>query len=130
MDKKTIIGLVLMGLIFVGFVIYNNKQAEKYNEWKREQLAEQQRMAEIAEAKRLEQAALEAQDTRTEEEKEAERAEAAERVRQAEIAAVGEAVLAAQSAEAEIVTVENDVMAIDFSTRGAKVTNVRLKEYT
>ena len=37
---------------------------------------------------------------------------------------------AAAEAEAETVTIENSVMAIDFSTRGAKVTNVRLKEYT
>lgn len=118
-----------MGLIFVGFVIYNNKQAEKYNEWKREQIAEQQRLAERAEAERLEKAALEAQDTRTEEEKAAERAAAEQRAREAEIAAVGEAIIAAESAEAETVTVENDVMTIDFSTRGAKVTNVRLKEY-
>lgn len=130
MDKKTIIGLVLMGLIFVGFVLYNNKQAEKYNEWKREQIAEQQRLAAQAEAERLEKAALEAQDTRTEEEKAAERAAAEQRVREAEIAAVGEAIIAAEQAEAETVTIENDVMSIDFSTRGAKVTNVRLKNYT
>ena len=127
MDKKTIVGLILMGAIFVGFVLYNNKQAEKYNEWRREQQIEQQKQAAEAEAERLAQAASEAQDTRSEEEKDAERAAAEERARQAEIAAVGEAVFAA---EAETVTIENSVMAIDFSTRGAKVTNVRLKEYT
>lgn len=130
MDKKTIIGLILMGAIFVGFVLYNNKQAEKYNEWRREQQIEQQKQAAEAEAERLAQAALEAQDTRSEEEKAAERAAAEERARQAEIAAVGEALIAAAEAEAETVTIENSVMAIDFSTRGAKVTNVRLKEYT
>ena len=130
MDKKTIVGLILMGAIFVGFVLYNNKQAEKYNEWRREQQIEQQKQAAEAEAERLAQAASEAQDTRSEEEKAAERAAAEERARQAEIAAVGEAVFAAAEAEAETVTIENSVMAIDFSTRGAKVTNVRLKEYT
>lgn len=130
MDKKTIIGLVLMGLIFVGFVLYNNKQAEKYNEWKREQIAEQQRQAERAEALRLEQEALAAQDTRSEEEKAADRAAAEQRAREAEIAAVGEAVIAAENAESQTVTIDNGVMTVDFSTRGAKVTGVRLKNYT
>ena len=69
MDKKTIVGLILMGAIFVGFVLYNNKQAEKYNEWRREQQIEQQKQAAEAEAERLAQAASEAQDTRSEEEK-------------------------------------------------------------
>ncbi len=64
MDKKTIVGLILMGAIFVGFVLYNNKQAEKYNEWRREQQIEQQKQAAEAEAERLAQAASEAQDTR------------------------------------------------------------------
>ena len=67
MDKKTIVGLILMGAIFVGFVLYNNKQAEKYNEWRREQQIEQQKQAAEAEAERLAQAASEAQDTRSEE---------------------------------------------------------------
>ena len=38
MDKKTIIGLVLMVAVFVGFSFYESKQAEKYNEWKKGQI--------------------------------------------------------------------------------------------
>ena len=33
MDKKTIIGVVLMSLIFIGYVVYNSKQQAKYQEY-------------------------------------------------------------------------------------------------
>ena len=41
MDKKTIIGLVLMVAVFVGFAFYQSHEAEKYAEYRKE-LAKQQ----------------------------------------------------------------------------------------
>ena len=41
MDKKTIIGLVLMVAVFVGFSFYQGHEAEKYAEYRKE-LAKQQ----------------------------------------------------------------------------------------
>ena len=33
MDKKTIIGIVLMSLIFIGYVLFNSKQQAEYQEY-------------------------------------------------------------------------------------------------
>ena len=45
MDKKTIIGLVLMVAVFVGFSFYESKQAAKYEEWKKGQIEVQKALA-------------------------------------------------------------------------------------
>lgn len=44
MDKKTIIGVLLMSFIFVGYVIYSSKQQAKYQEYLA-QVAEQEAAA-------------------------------------------------------------------------------------
>jgi len=54
----------------------------------------------------------------------------AETVRQRRIAAMGEYLTAAQEAEPEEFTVENEVMTVRFSTRGGQITGVTLKDYT
>ena len=46
MDKKTIIGLVLMVAVFIGFSFYENHKAKEYNEWKKGQAAMQQALFE------------------------------------------------------------------------------------
>jgi len=57
-------------------------------------------------------------------------ADMAETVRQRRIAAMGEYLTAAQEAEPEEFTVENEVMTVRFSTRGGQITGVTLKDYT
>jgi len=54
----------------------------------------------------------------------------AQTVRQRRIAAMGEYLTAAQEAEPEEFTVENEVMTVRFSTRGGQITGVTLKDYT
>ena len=50
-------------------------------------------------------------------------------MRERQVEALGATLAAAREAEAEEFTVENDVMAVRFSTRGGQVTGVTLKDY-
>ena len=52
MDKKTIIGLLLMVAVFIGFSVYQSNEAEKYNE-KVKAYNEQQAEIKRAEEERL-----------------------------------------------------------------------------
>ena len=67
MDKKTIIGLVLMVAVFVGFSFYQSHEAKKYEEYRREVAKEQQEKM-VARATEEEAARL-AEENMTEEER-------------------------------------------------------------
>ena len=45
MDKKSIIGIVLMSLIFIGYVVYNSKQQAEYQKYMEQVQAEQTAVA-------------------------------------------------------------------------------------
>ena len=136
MDKKTILGIVVVAVLFLGFAYVNTKQQEKYQQemaaWQayQDSGAAASRpagpaadsvaggAAESAVAASGETAAPEAE------------ADLAQTVRQRRIAAMGEYLTAAQEAEPEEFTVENEVMTVRFSTRGGQITGVTLKDYT
>ena len=136
MDKKTILGIVVVAVLFLGFAYVNTKQQEKYQQkmaaWQayQDSVAAASRpavpaadsaaggAAESAVAASGETAAPEAE------------ADLAQTVRQRRIAAMGEYLTAAQEAEPEEFTVENEVMTVRFSTRGGQITGVTLKDYT
>ena len=136
MDKKTILGIVVVAVLFLGFAYVNTKQQEKYQQemaaWQayQDSVAAASRpavpaadsaaggVAESAVAASGETAASEAE------------ADLAQTVRQRRIAAMGEYLTAAQEAEPEEFTVENEVMTVRFSTRGGQITGVTLKDYT
>lgn len=128
MDKKTIIGLVLMVAVFVGFTWYQGKQAEKYNEWKKEQLLMEQAVADQQAAQHR--AEAEAEAALSDEERMVRDSIEAARKLNAELYNYGAELLAARSAVAEELTLENDVLKVDFSTRGGKISGVALKNYT
>ena len=48
MDKKTLTGIVLMAVIFIGYVVYSSKQQEKYREYLAQVEAEAQSEAAAA----------------------------------------------------------------------------------
>jgi len=56
--------------------------------------------------------------------------DAAAAVRERQVETLGESLTAAREAEAEEFIVENDVMAVLFSTRGGQIKGVTLKDYT
>lgn len=117
MDKKSLIGLLLITAIVFGFSMYNAKQAEKY-------------MA--AHPEEFEQVAESAESNVTQVEQQAAVFETAMNDSLANVAMVaqyGENLVAASRRQAESFTVENDVMKITFSTRGGAVEGVELKDY-
>ena len=136
MDKKTILGIVVVAVVFLGFAYVNTKQQEKYQQ---EMAAWQAYQDSVAAASRpavpaadsvaggaAESAVAASGETAAPEAE----ADLAQTVRQRRIAAMGEYLTAAQEAEPEEFTVENEVMTVRFSTRGGQITGVTLKDYT
>lgn len=136
MDKKTILGIVVVAVLFLGFAYVNTKQQEKYQQ---EMAAWQAYQDSVAAASRpavpaadsvaggAAESAVAASGETTAPEAEA---DLAQTVRQRRIAAMGEYLTAAQEADPEEFTVENEVMTVRFSTRGGQITGVTLKDYT
>ena len=136
MDKKTILGIVVVAVLFLGFAYVNTKQQEKYQQ---EMAAWQAYQDSVAAASRpavpaadsaaggVAESAVAASGEATAPEA---AADMAQTVRQRRIAAMGEYLTAAQEAEPEEFTVENEVMTVRFSTRGGQITGVTLKDYT
>ena len=126
MDKKSIIGIAVVAVLFLGFAYINSKQQKEYLEKKE---AYDAYMDSVARATRP--AVPAADSTATGEVQPgvtAEEAAAAARERQVET--LGESLANAREAEPEEFTVENDVIAVRFSTRGGQITGVTLKDYT
>ena len=126
MDKKTILGIVVVAALFLGFAYFNTKQQEKYQQ---EMAAYQAYQDSVAAATRpvvpvADSTAVAASDTAAPEAA----ANAADAVRRQQVAALGEYLAGAR--DAEEFTVENDVMIVTFSTRGGRITGVTLKDYT
>jgi YidC/Oxa1 family membrane protein insertase len=111
MDKNTVAGLVVVGLILLGFSWWNSGQQKKYAEEKR--IADSVAMASMPVAA-VEEVVVEPSVV----------GDSLNRVR------VGNFLADAQAAEGQTLTFANEVMEIDFSTRGAHVANVRLKDYS
>ncbi|MBR0393630.1 MAG: membrane protein insertase YidC, partial [Alistipes sp.] len=104
-NKQSIIGFVLIALVFVGYMLYNNYQMKKYNE----QLV-------VEQTEQLAQAA----------------SEALEPVAETETSTVetkSEQPLV-DVAEIETLSIENDVLKVEFSTLGAQIVDATLKDYT
>ena len=136
MDKKTILGIVVVAALFLGFAYVNTKQQEKYQQemaaWQayQDSVAAASRPAVPAADSTADGAAGSAAATPGEVTAPEAAADMAETVRQRRIAAMGEYLTAAQEGEPEEFTVENEVMAVRFSTRGGQITGVTLKDYT
>ena len=111
-NKQSIIGFILIGLLFFGYMLYNNYQMEKYNE----QLA-------------LEQAA-EAIATQASEHIAQQSAQSAIAQEQPEQAAPEVDPFIINAPQAEQVTLENDYLYLTISSLGAQITDATLKEYT
>lgn len=133
MDKKTIIGIVVAAVLFLGFAYFNSKQQEKYQQQMTEWQAYQDSVAAatrpvvpVADSTAAAQPGTVATPGAA-----ATDNEVATKAHQEQVAALlGEQLVAARDAEAEEFTVENDVMKIRFSTRGGKIIGVTLKDYT
>ena len=125
MDKKTLIGLLIVGVILFGYVFYNSKQVAKYQQ-------EQYRADSIARAEHperyVEEVPLSDTGKAVRDELEARQAEQA-RQDSIVIANIGQSLVDASRAEARTYTLENEVIKVWVSSKGATVTNVELKDY-
>ncbi|NLA24997.1 MAG: YidC/Oxa1 family membrane protein insertase, partial [Bacteroidales bacterium] len=132
MDKRTVIGLVLIGLILLGYSIINKPS--------KEQLAEQQRfrdsIRQVQINDSIEQAALAAlnindeniQDTSINETLEIE-SEINDSIKAVALAEKYGAFVDVAEGENEFYTVENEEMIIVFSTKGGRIYSLELKNY-
>lgn len=112
-NKQSIIGFILIGLLFFGYMLYNNYQMEKYNE----QLALEQAAEAIA-TQASEQIAAQSATTQ--------QSEVA--TEQAAAPVVDPFII--NAAQTEEVTLENDYLRLTISTIGAQITDATLKQHT
>ncbi|MBO5812965.1 MAG: membrane protein insertase YidC [Alistipes sp.] len=125
MDKKSIIGIVLTCLIFLGFAFYTSKQQKEYQEKLREYNAY---VAQHTPAQTDSESALDSAITTNPEGSDA--ASAAEREQLLNVARYGATLAELRGGEAQSVTLENDYLKVAFSSLGGQITDVVLKEYT
>ena len=125
MDKKSIIGIAVVAVLFLGFAYLNTKEQKKYEQEMAAWQATQDSLAAVNRA-----AAVAADTTAVIAPTDSVAvAEAAAAVRERQVETLGEYLAAAREAAPGEFTVENDVMSVRFSTRGGQVTGVTLKDY-
>ncbi len=120
MDKKTILGVVLMSVIFIGYMVFNSRQQAEYQQYMEQVQAQEQAL--VAEQQAQEAAAAELSDSLKQ--------VAADLAAQREKEIFGESLIAAKSGEAQTFTMANDLITVDFSTRGGMMTKAVLADYT
>ncbi len=127
MDKKSIIGIAVVAVLFLGFAYFNSQQQKEYLEQK---AAYEAYVDSVAAAARAAAPVADSLTSGNGVQAEVAAAEAAAAVRERQVEMLGESLTAAREAEAEEFIVENDVMAVLFSTRGGQIKGVTLKDYT
>lgn len=125
MDKKSIIGIVVVAALFVGFAYVNNKEQKKYQTEMAAWQARQDSLAAAARAARP----VEPDAATPAEIGPGEAAAEADTEFRRRAAQLGEYLAAAREGAPEEFAVENDVMTVRFSTLGGRIAGVTLKGY-
>ncbi len=122
MDKNSIIGFILMAAVLFGFTFVQNRKAKEQYAI---QQAYQDSVARVEAARAAEEALL------------VQEAPAAESAPTTAIPAARQERIykdagldAARKGEAEVITLANDVFEVNFTTKGAQIQSVRLKDFT
>lgn len=129
MDKKTLLGFVVLALVFVGFAYLNGKEQKRYQE----ELAAYNAYQDSVKAATMPEVVVDSTaveqvgDAATVTDAPTTEAESAY-ARRVEL--LGEELATAEVAEAAEFEVENEVMKLTFTTRGGQIKAVELKEYT
>ncbi len=123
MDKKSIITIAVLAVIFAGFYYVLNRDQKRYQQEVAAYQAYQDslRLASQPEAAEETFPAVSAGDPDS---------LASARRLERRVSAVGALLAGAETAQAEEFTVENDVIRVLFSTRGGRIKSVTLKDYT
>ncbi|MEE0340009.1 MAG: membrane protein insertase YidC [Bacteroidales bacterium] len=119
MDKKSVIGFILMGLVLVGFTIFQSKQAEQ-------QLIERRKQEAISFARRDSLAAIEAAKMP----EKAEENSVVEQKHEEEHIYKDASLDARKRAEGQIIRLANDKLELEINTKGAQLWSARLKDYS
>lgn len=112
-DKNTVIGFVLLGLLFFMYFWYSTKQQNELAAFKQKQEDS---------LRRVKAASLKPEDTI------AARIDSLKRDSASRLSAAGDFTAAAMGTE-QLVTLENSVIKITFTSKGAQVKSVELKKY-
>ena len=128
MDKNTIIGIVLMIALFVGFSFYQSHEMEEQQQIlnqkaKTEQAERAMRVAEAEAERMLEEAMTDAERFTRDSIAEVERTNV-------EVARHGATLYAARTGVVKQEVVANDFMTVTFDNRGGKIVDVTLNDYT
>ncbi len=124
MDKKSIGAIAIIVLLFMGFMYINHKESTRYQV---ELAAYEERMA-IMEAQRAESA--EAERLLMGDSVEASDSTAVALQKAKSVMMIGESLTAAKVAKESTITIENDVMILELTSKGAQPKSVKLKNYT
>ncbi|WP_418992146.1 membrane protein insertase YidC [Alistipes sp.] len=129
MDKKTILGVVVVAVLFLGFAYFNSQQQKEYQEQMAAFKAYQDSVAAatrpaIPAADSTALAAVGSGDSVVA------ASAASDAVRERQVAQLGEYLASAREGEVQEITIENEVMTVRFSTLGGQITGVTLKDYT
>ena len=109
-----------MSAIFIGYMMYNSKQQAEYQQYMEQVQAQEQALAQTEQAE---------QPAQTESAEDAAQS-AAEQALEREKTIFGECLVAARSGEEQTFTMSNDVLTVDFSTRGGMMKKAVLADYT
>jgi YidC/Oxa1 family membrane protein insertase len=122
MNKNTLTGIVLIGAILIGFSIYSSHEQRKLQEARAEQLREQQRIQReqdsIRRANQPDSIVISATPAAT--------------ITPAQPVideSYGSVLALAGEGEQELITIENDLLAVTFSNKGGQVHSVQVKNY-
>ena len=119
MDKKSVIGFILMGLVLVGFTIFQSKQVEQ-------QLIERRKQEAISLARRDSLAAIEAAKMP----EKVEENSVVEQKHEEEHIYKDASLDARKRAEGQIIRLANDKLELEINTKGAQLWSARLKDYS
>ena len=122
MDKKSIVTIVVLALVFAGFYYVLNQDQKRYQQEVAAYRAYQDSIRQTLEPEVAEDPTVAGSTGRTDSTARAQRLER-------RVSAVGALLAEAEDAQAEEFTVENDVMKVLFSTRGGQIKGVTLKDY-
>ncbi len=109
-----------MSAIFIGYMMYSSKQQTEYKQYMEQVQAQEQALAEAEQA--VQPASAEPSDSSV--------LTAAEQAEERERSIFGEHLMAARKGEEQTFTMKNDVLTVDFSTRGGVMKKAVLADYT
>ncbi|MEG2612315.1 MAG: membrane protein insertase YidC, partial [Alistipes sp.] len=127
MDKKTIIGIAVVSVLFLGFAYFSSKQQEEYKREMAEYRAYQNSVAAVNAPTPVMTSTATTDSLTTSSTADTLQVAAAQ---QRQVEQLGEYLAMAREGEEQTATIENEVMKVHFSTRGGQVTGVTLKNFT